>query len=49
MLIYRESGSPINPARFHDSNEDAMADMKRLAEKEAIESGDATIAEGNKP
>lgn len=31
MLIYRESGYPINPARFHDSGADAMADMKRLA------------------
>ena len=35
QLIYRESGSPINPARFFDSNEDALADMKRLAEEEA--------------
>jgi len=35
MLIYRESGYPINPARFYDSNEDAMADMKRLAEQAA--------------
>ena len=33
MLIYRESGSPINPARFNDSNEDALADMKKRAEK----------------
>ena len=32
MLIYRESGSPINPARFYDGNDDALADMKRLAE-----------------
>ena len=32
MLIYKESGYPINPARFYDSNEDALADMKRLAE-----------------
>ena len=31
MLIDRESGYPINPARFHDSGADAMADMKRLA------------------
>jgi hypothetical protein len=31
MLIYRESGYKINPARFFDSNEDAMADMKKLA------------------
>jgi hypothetical protein len=36
MLIYRESGSPINPARFYDSDQDAMADMKRLAEEEAL-------------
>ena len=34
MLIYRESGSPINPARFYDSGPDALADMKRLAETE---------------
>jgi hypothetical protein len=33
-LIYKASGFDINPARFHDSNEDAMADMKRLAEAE---------------
>ena len=32
MLIYRESGYKINPARFYDSNEDALADMKKLAE-----------------
>lgn len=32
-LIYRASGFDINPARFHDSNEDALADMKRLAEE----------------
>lgn len=31
-LIYKASGYDINPARFHDSNEDALADMKRLAE-----------------
>lgn len=31
QLIYRESGYPINPARFFDSNEDALADMKKLA------------------
>jgi hypothetical protein len=34
MLIYRESGSPINPSRFYDSNDDALADMKRCAELE---------------
>jgi len=32
QLIYRESGYPLNPCRFFDSNEDAMADMKRLAD-----------------
>jgi len=31
MLIYRESGAPINPARFYDSNEAALADMKKRA------------------
>lgn len=34
MLIYRESGSPINPARFYDSNEAAMADIKACAARE---------------
>ncbi len=35
-LIYRES-SPlkVSAARFYDGNEEAMADMKRLAEEEA--------------
>ena len=32
QLIYKASGYDINPCRFYDSNEDAMADMKRLAE-----------------
>ena len=32
QLIYRESGYAISPCRFFDSNEDALADMKRLAE-----------------
>ena len=32
MFIYRASGYEINPCRFYDSAEDAMADMKRLAE-----------------
>ena len=31
QLIYRESGSPINPNRFYDSNDDALADMKLRA------------------
>lgn len=34
MLIYRESGSPINPCRFYDSNKVAMEDMRRLSEEE---------------
>lgn len=36
MLIYDASDPTfkINPARFYDSNEDALADMKRLAEEE---------------
>ncbi len=38
MMIYRESGSPIDPARFYDSNDAALADMKRLAELEAAQS-----------
>ena len=32
QLIYKASGYEINPSRFFDSNEDALADMKRLAE-----------------
>jgi len=37
MLIYSASdpGFKINPARFYDSNTDALADMKALAECEA--------------
>jgi len=35
QLIYRESGYLINPGRFFDSNEEALEDMKRLAEQEA--------------
>ena len=34
QLVYRESGYQISPPRFYDSNEDALADMKRLAEAE---------------
>lgn len=30
--IYKASGYLINPCRFFDGNEDAMADMKKLAE-----------------
>ncbi len=32
QLIYRESRAPINPCRFFDGKEEALADMKRLAE-----------------
>jgi len=32
MMIYRESGSPISPARFYDSNGDALEDMRKRAE-----------------
>jgi hypothetical protein len=32
QLIYRESGSPINPCRFYDSNVDALEDMRKRAE-----------------
>ena len=31
MLIARESGAPINPARFYDNDAYALADMKRMA------------------
>ena len=31
MLIYRESGSPINPGRFYGSNDAALADMAKRA------------------
>jgi hypothetical protein len=32
MLIYRESGYHINPARFYDTNQAAMDDIRKLAE-----------------
>jgi len=35
QLIYRESGAPINPCRFYDTNEEAMADMRKAAGVEA--------------
>jgi hypothetical protein len=31
QLIYRESGSPINPCRFYDTNEHAIEDMRKRA------------------
>lgn len=43
MLIYKASGYEISPNRFFDSNEDAMADMKRLADEEKAKN-DATTA-----
>lgn len=35
QLIYRESGYLINPGKFYVTNEEALADMQRLAEAEA--------------
>ena len=32
MQIYKASGYHISPPRFFETNEQAMADMKRLAE-----------------
>ena len=32
MMIYKASGYLISPVRFYESNEVALADMKRLAE-----------------
>jgi hypothetical protein len=32
MQIYKASGYEISPCRFFDSNEEALEDMKRLAE-----------------
>jgi hypothetical protein len=37
QLIYRESGYPINPCRFYDTDEVALADMRRLAEQEGAQ------------
>jgi hypothetical protein len=34
MRIYEASGYDISPCRFFDSNEDALADMKKLADEE---------------
>jgi hypothetical protein len=36
MQIYKASGYLISPVRFFDSNEDALADMKKLAEREVV-------------
>jgi hypothetical protein len=35
MLIYRESGHYINPARFYDGNDAAMEDIRKLAEAQS--------------
>ena len=35
MLIYRESGYYINPAKFYDDNEAAMEDMRKLADAQS--------------
>ena len=35
QLISKASGYRINPSRFYDTNEVALAEMKRLAEEEA--------------
>ena len=41
MLIYRESSNLIVlPARFYDSDDEALADMRRLAELEAAANSD---------
>ncbi len=32
QLIYKESGSPINPCRFYDGDEAALEDMRKRAE-----------------
>jgi hypothetical protein len=32
MLTYRESGYEINPSKFYEPNDVALADMQRLAE-----------------
>jgi hypothetical protein len=43
MMIYDASDPnyKINPARFYDSNEDALADMKKLAEVAGIQIEDS--------
>jgi hypothetical protein len=38
-LIYRESGYPISPVRFFDSNDEALEDMRRLAEASPTQPG----------
>lgn len=38
QLIYRASGSPINPGRFYDTNADALDDMRKRAGADTAES-----------
>ena len=33
QLIYRESGAPVSPVRFYETDAEALADMKRLADE----------------
>ena len=40
--IYRASGYNISPCRFFDSDDEALADMRRLAEEEAAAVSDQT-------
>jgi hypothetical protein len=35
QMIYDASGAPIHPGKFYETNAQALADMKRLAEVEA--------------
>lgn len=35
LQIYKASGCEISPCRFFDTNEESLADMKRLADEEA--------------
>jgi hypothetical protein len=38
QLIYRESNPamPVSPVRFYETNEQALADMRVMAEREAL-------------
>lgn len=36
MQIYKASGYRISPCRFFDTNENAMADMRRLADEQGL-------------
>lgn len=43
MQIYKESGSPISPNKFHETDDEALADMKTLAEWEAQTKQEAIV------